>query len=194
MKLYEKLNKIQTLLKAPKDLYNSFGKYKYRNCEGILEAVKPHLTAFKCILTISDEIEQIGERYYVKAVATLIDCEDGEQIVVKAYARESETKKGMDDSQVTGATSSYARKYALNGLFLLDDTKDADDEKSLMNDHNQRQIKTENEETIDYRKVLVDYCIANNLKLTDVSFQYNLKRGATNEEYKKVYDSIIGEK
>jgi hypothetical protein len=113
---------IQQKIKAPKNQRNDFGKYNYRSCEDILEAVKPLLG--DCILTISDEIIQIGERYYVRAVVTL---QDGEaKHVVTAYAREEETKKGMDAAQITGAASSYARKYALNGLFLIDDTKDAD--------------------------------------------------------------------
>ena len=126
MNIQEKLLYIQAKVKAPKNLYNSFGKYSYRNAEGILEAVKPFLDEMKCTLTISDEIVVIGGRIYVKANATLWDTEKIDVIAVSAYAREAETKKGMDDSQVTGTASSYARKYALNGLFLLDDTKDAD--------------------------------------------------------------------
>ena len=128
MGIYEKLTLIQNELKAPKNQYNSFGKYKYRSCEDILEGLKPVLKKHKATLYISDSIEMIGDRIYVKAVATLLDCEkDGsESISNTAYARESDDKKGMDASQVTGATSSYARKYALNGLFLIDDTKDAD--------------------------------------------------------------------
>lgn len=126
MNIQEKLLYIQAKVKAPKNLYNSFGKYSYRNAEGILEAVKPFLDEMKCTLTISDEIVAIGSRIYVKANATLWDAEKIDVIAVSAYAREAETKKGMDDSQVTGTASSYARKYALNGLFLLDDTKDAD--------------------------------------------------------------------
>lgn len=126
MNIQEKLLYIQAKVKAPKNLYNSFGKYSYRNAEGILEAVKPFLDEMKCTLTISDEIVAVGGRIYVKANATLWDTEKIDVIAVSAYAREAETKKGMDDSQVTGTASSYARKYALNGLFLLDDTKDPD--------------------------------------------------------------------
>ncbi len=126
MNIQEKLLYIQAKVKAPKNLYNSFGKYSYRNAEGILEAVKPFLDEMKCTLTISDEIVAVGDRIYVKANATLWDTEKIDVIAVSAYAREAETKKGMDDSQVTGTASSYARKYALNGLFLLDDTKDPD--------------------------------------------------------------------
>lgn len=126
MSAVEKLLKVQGELKAPKGQTNTFGKYKYRSCEDILEAVKPLLQKNKASLYISDNLELIGERYYVKATATFVDAETGEQISNTAFARESAEKKGMDDSQVTGATSSYARKYVLNGLFLIDDTKDAD--------------------------------------------------------------------
>lgn len=126
MTLLQKLLAIQMELKAPKSQYNSFGKYKYRNCEDILEAVKPLYAKNNAVLTVSDEIENIHERYYVKATATLHDAESEEKISVTARAREEEDKKGMDGSQVTGASSSYARKYALNGLFAIDDTKDSD--------------------------------------------------------------------
>lgn len=120
----QKIVAIQSMLKAPKGQYNSFGKYNYRSCEDILEGVKPLLSEQELILTIEDSIEMIGDRYYVKATATLSDGTNS--INTSAYARESLDKKGMDASQVTGATSSYARKYALNGLLCIDDTKDAD--------------------------------------------------------------------
>ncbi len=126
MNIREKLAAIQSELKAPKNLYNSFGKYSYRNAEGICEAFKPYGKKYGLSLVLSDDVVEIGGRVYVMATATLYDTESPESIGVSAYAREAETKKGMDDSQVTGATSSYARKYALNGLFLLDDTKDPD--------------------------------------------------------------------
>ena len=127
MTLKEKLSAIQNELKAPKGQYNNFGKYNYRSAEDILEAVKPICKKHKTVLVLSDEIQHIGERYYVTAWARLYDLEqDDVEITVFASAREEETKKGMDASQVTGATSSYARKYALNGLFNIDDTKDAD--------------------------------------------------------------------
>ena len=113
-------------MKAPKNLYNSFGKYKYRNAEGILEAFKPYEKEYNVMLTLTDDVVMIGTRIYVKATALLSDCESEAYIQVSAFARESEEKKGMDESQITGTASSYARKYALNGLFLLDDTKDAD--------------------------------------------------------------------
>ena len=126
MKVYEKLLSVQTKLKAPKSQYNAFGKYSYRNCEDILEAVKPICAEAKATVYLSDDIVMIGDRYYVKATATFVDVETGDGIIVHAYAREEESKKGMDGSQVTGASSSYARKYALNGLFDIDDTKDSD--------------------------------------------------------------------
>ena len=118
--------KIQGSLKAPKGQYNGFGRYKYRSCEDILEALKPLLVENKAAVTIKDSIVQIGDRYYVQAIATLIDVEAEEKVSATAYAREALSKKGMDESQVTGATSSYARKYALNGLFAIDDNKDMD--------------------------------------------------------------------
>lgn len=141
-----KLNKIQVELKAPKGQFNKFGKYNYRNCEDILEALKPLLEKYKTAINIKDEIIVVGDRdtvinindeingeikivsdrYYIKATATLYDIESGESIEATAYAREEESKKGMDSSQLTGATSSYARKYALNGLLAIDDNKDSD--------------------------------------------------------------------
>ena len=138
--------RIQTELKAPKNLYNSFGKYKYRNAEGICEAVKPFLQKEKCALTLKDEIVEVGGRIYVKAIATLLDCESNECFETAAYARESLEKKGMDDSQITGTASSYARKYALNGLFLLDDTKDAD------TDEYKQQIEADQKKTEEVKK------------------------------------------
>lgn len=124
--IYTKLSHIQNELKAPKNQFNKFGNYKYRSCEDILEALKPLCAKYKATLIIYDEIVMIGDRYYVKAMAKLYDQETTDYIEAYAFARESQAKKGMDDSQVTGATSSYARKYALNGLFNIDDTKDFD--------------------------------------------------------------------
>lgn len=138
MSVYEKLMNIQSELKAPKGQRNSFGNYNYRSCEDILEAVKPLLAKHQAALTISDSIELIGTRFYVKATAKLVDVVDGTMIENTAYARESESKRGMDDSQLTGATSSYARKYCLNGLFAIDDTKDAD-----TNEYHEQQKKQE---------------------------------------------------
>ncbi len=143
MNIYEKLLNIQAELKAPKNQYNAFGKYHYRSCEDILESLKPVLAKHQAAVTISDEIVLIGDRYYVKATATLIDVEKGDKVEVSAYAREDEQKKGMDASQLTGSTSSYARKYALNGLFAIDDTKDSD----ATNKHDTGQTKKPKEQT-----------------------------------------------
>ncbi|AEB75873.1 ERF family protein [Clostridium botulinum] len=126
MAVYEKLLKVQSELKAPKSQFNKFGNYAYRNCEDILESVKPLLLENKLSLMIADEILLVGDRYYIKATATIVDIETGDKESVSAFAREEENKKGMDASQLTGSTSSYARKYALNGLFCIDDTKDSD--------------------------------------------------------------------
>ena len=142
MSVYLKLVKVQSELKAPKSQYNSFGKYSYRNCEDILEALKPILNEVKAIVNISDEVVLIGDRYYIKATVKFIDAETGEMVEASAMAREEETKKGMDASKLTGSTSSYARKYALNGLFAIDDTKDSD----TTNTHNKYEDKiTENQ-------------------------------------------------
>ena len=148
MNVYEKLMTVQTKLRAPKGQYNSFGKYSYRSCEDILEALKPLLAEVGAIINITDEIKVIGDnfetmevedkktgeksvrlvgrRFYIEATAMFIDVETGDSIVARALAREDETKKGMDLAQVTGSVSSYARKYALNGLFAIDDNKDSD--------------------------------------------------------------------
>jgi len=123
-KIHTILSQIQANLKAPKGQFNNFGKYKYRSCEDIVEAVKPLLAESKAVLLLSDSVEMIGERIYIKATATL--QAETESVSVSAYAREPEDKKGMDSSQITGTASSYARKYALNGLLAIDDTKDAD--------------------------------------------------------------------
>lgn len=136
MNIYEKLMHIQVEMKAPKNLFNSFGKYKYRNAEGILEAVKPYLDKYKCTLVINDKVELVGDRVFVRAESQLIDFEGDKptSVISTAYAELGE-HKGMSEDQVTGCASSYARKYCLNALFLLDDTKDADSD----------EYKTENE-------------------------------------------------
>lgn len=131
-----KLVAVQAALKAPKGQFNKFGGYKYRSCEDVLEAVKPLLLEQGLQLTITDEPVEVGGRIYIKATATVTD--GSETAAVSGYAREAETKKGMDESQITGTASSYARKYALNGLFLIDDTKDAD----ATNDHQKPKAAT----------------------------------------------------
>ena len=126
MNVYEKLLLVQSKLKAPKGQYNNFGRYSYRSCEDILEALKPLLVEAKAIVNVSDEVKLIGGRYYVEAAAMFLDVETGDSIVSRAIAREAESQKGMSEAQVTGSSSSYARKYALNALLLIDDTKDDD--------------------------------------------------------------------
>jgi hypothetical protein len=135
--IHQKLIAIQTELKAPKSQFNKFGGYNYRNCEDILEAIKPLCAKHDVVPLLSDEIVMIGERYYVKGIAKITDGKD--EIVTTAFARESVDKKGMDESQITGSASSYARKYALNGLFCIDDTKDAD---FMDNSQNKKPVST----------------------------------------------------
>lgn len=145
MNIYEKLLNVQTELKAPKGQFNAFGKYKYRSCEDILEALKPVLNKYKLTFFINDEIVEVNNRNYVKATITIINIEKpDEQIQTSALAREEEIKKGMDGSQITGASSSYARKYALNGMFMIDDTKDSDSTNTYGKD------KTEQEKVKDF--------------------------------------------
>lgn len=124
--IFQKLQNIQSRLKVEKKNYNDFGGYSYRSCEDILEAVKPLLVENNLTLVMTDEVEAVGERYYIQATAILYDTENGTNISATAYAREAKEKKKMDDAQVTGSSSSYARKYALNGLFAIDDAKDSD--------------------------------------------------------------------
>ena len=185
-KLAEKLVKIQTELKAPKNLYNSFGKYKYRNAEGICEAVKPFLKENGCVLLLADEIVAIGERIYVKATAQIIDSETEDSYKVSAFAREPETKKGMDDSQITGTASSYSRKYALNGLFLLDDTKDADCNENHIESEERAKKADKKAESAEApkaqstplqakQKILYDKCKTDNIDIKKLCMLYKKK-------------------
>lgn len=144
--MINKLLSIQAELKVSKNQYNSFGKYNYRSCEDILEAVKPLCVKQGLLLTVTDEIIEVGNRIYVKAVSEITDGQT--KISAVGYARESENKKGMDDSQITGSASSYARKYSLNGLFLIDDTKDADS----TNKHDKDESKPEPQNTQPFEK------------------------------------------
>lgn len=146
--ILSKLVAIQGELKAPKGQYNNFGKYKYRSCEDILEAVKPLLVKHNLLMTITDDIILVGDRFYVKATVTITDGEA--TISNSALAREEVEKKGMDASQVTGACSSYARKYALNGMFCIDDTKDAD----ATNTHEQQSSSAQKPKNDDYAKAI----------------------------------------
>ena len=148
----QQLINIQNKLNAPKNQKNTFGGYNYRSAEDILEAVKPLLLEEKCVLLLNDDVVLIGERYYVKATATLFDC-DGKQLAqTTALARESLTKKGQDDSQITGTASSYARKYALNGLFCIDDAKDAD------TDEYHKQTTAKQVKSVEEYSKLIDDC------------------------------------
>lgn len=173
MNVYEKLANVQSTLKAPKGQYNSFGKYKYRSCEDIVESVKPLLKQNGLLLTISDEIVLIGDRFYVKATAEIMDVADGGVVSVSAYAREEESKKGMDGSQVTGASSSYARKYALNGIFAIDDTKDSDS----TNTHDQDTPKQERQPFSEQQKTPRQMLIA---RLNELGIDVNAYAKANN--------------
>lgn len=163
---HEKFSAIQQNLKAPKGQFNAFGKYKYRSCEDILEAVKPHLNGL--ILTLSDSIIDIGDRFYVEAVAAITDGE--KKIEVQALAREEFSKKGMDGAQVTGSASSYARKYALNGLFCIDDNKDPDTRDNSEQKTQQPQQST-NKATPKQRQFIGDLLKQNNIALTSPQVQ-----------------------
>lgn len=165
MTLKEKLSKIQQEMKAPKNLYNTFGKYNYRNAESILEAFKPFEDKYNVLMLIYDYVECIGDRVYIKATAELCDCESDATISVQAFARESAEKKGMDESQITGAASSYARKYALNGLFLLDDTKDPDtDEFAKQKKKGEEASKAEEKRKAVKRETIKSICAEHNLE------------------------------
>lgn len=189
MNIYEKLNKIQTELKAPKGQYNSFGKYKYRSCEDILEAIKPFLTETKTVLTINDEIVFIGNRFYVKATAVLTDCENENSFIYNtAFAREDDSKKGMDGSQITGASSSYARKYALNGLFAIDDTKDADTDENAKQQRNSTRTQEPERITKEDVQLLRDLCEQKGLD-PDGVFPNGIEN-LTVEQMKEAYHKI----
>lgn len=146
MTIYQKLVQIQTEMKAPKNKYNEFGKYSYRNAESILEAFKPFAAQYNVTLLLSDSIQQSGDRYYIKAEAKFIDLESDQMISVSAFAREAENQKGMDAAQITGCASSYARKYALNGLFLIDDTKDPDEMEFRNEKQNRQQARRQEQQ------------------------------------------------
>ena len=193
MEIYKKLMGIQTKLKAPKSQRNSFGNYNYRSCEDILEAVKPLLDEFKVALTIKDEIILIGERYYIKATATLIDIDTGDMTETSAYARESAEKRGMDASQVTGATSSYARKYALNGLFAIDDNKDAD----ATNTHGKDTIKVNMTPALSEAQLKRLYAIGNKAGIKKEVLDSTVKksfgcepRNMTKEQYQNICERL----
>ena len=185
MSVYEKLAAIQRELKAPKGQFNSFGKYKYRSCEDILEALKPVLSKNGCVVVLSDSVEQVGDRFYICATATITDYETHEQVHNTAFAREDTDKKGMDGSQITGTASSYARKYALNGLFLIDDTKDADTDAY----HEQTTGEKHKEEP----KIAAATAKANEVKklLVKISGDKTIAQQVWNEQYKQDAGDIV---
>ena len=185
--MIDKLLKIQIELKAPKNQYNSFGEYRYRSCEDILEAVKPLLKETNSVLLLSDEITEVGERIYVKATATLKDEKDS--ISVSAFAREVEEKKKLDGSQLTGVASSYARKYALNGLFCIDDTKDAD-----TNEYVQKtsQAKATEKKEPTYHEKVIDFARRRNIPFTELAKDYGLNASTTEERFAEVLKELEG--
>lgn len=185
----EKLIKIQNELKAPKSQYNSFGKYNYRSCEDIIEAVKPICLKYNATIILSDELILIGERYYIKATASIYDNEKNTLIAqTNAYAREDLEKKGMDGSQITGTASSYARKYALNGLLQIDDTKDSDtDEYNKI--QNKASNNNKNEEN-DYRKLLSNKLSKLGLDKREYCKNNGLNASSTQEDFKREYEKL----
>ena len=187
--IYQKLNMVQSKMKAPKNLFNSFGKYKYRNAESILEAFKPYGKELGLVLMLNDSVEQIGDRVYIKATATLIDIEDNSRTEVSAYAREPMSKKGMDDSQVSGATSSYARKYCLNGLFLLDDTKDADTDEYRNQADNQYKAQKPQKVTDIQVQSLINVVSKKGLDIDDLLAKVGLD--GTDELTAETYNEIV---
>ena len=189
--VYMKLVEVQSKLKAPKSQFNKFGNYAYRNCEDILEALKPLLNEVRAIINISDDVVLVGERYYIKATVKFICAESGEVIEASAMAREEENKKGMDSSQLTGSTSSYARKYALNGLFAIDDTKDSD----TTNTHNKEQNKVSNNEIISEAQVKRLFVLAKGKdtdKVKGIVDKYGFKtsKDITKDKYNTICEEI----
>lgn len=187
MNIYEKLGAIQKELKAPKSQFNSFAKFNYRNLEDILEAVKPLLFQKNLALTISDEIIDVGGRVYVKATATVFDMNSDEKVVNTACAREAANKKGMDDSQITGATSSYARKYCLNGLFCIDDTKDADSMDNSKKPAKKQGNTKANTMTSDQDAKIRSLCSENDLILAAVCKRYGITQKMTPTQFDNVF-------
>ena len=198
MNVYKKLLAVQSKIKCNKNQKNSFGNYNYRSCEDILEAVKPHLVEVKATIMLSDTIELVGDWHYVKATATFMDLETGDRIDVSAYAREEFVSgKKMDYPQFTGSSSSYARKYALNGMLLLDDSKDPDSDayqepakNEPKKEEPKPQTKQLTKEDVDAREKLIAYCKENKINMAMVAKQYPevASRGT-----KKVFDYVLSE-
>lgn len=186
MNKFEKLKEIQQKLKAPKSQYNSFGKYNYRNCEDILEGLKPLLSEQNCTVHITDEIVLIGERYYLKATVHFVDNESGEEVTTTAYAREDNEKKGIDRAQLTGATSSYARKYALNGMFAIDDTKDSDYLNNEKDTSDKKDPKKELEKPLDWRHEYMQICAEKGIDSVKYATEHKITKATTQEEFKAI--------
>ena len=192
MSIEEKLLKIQSEVKAPKSKWNEFSKFNYRSCEDILNAVKPLLEKNKSTLTLADTIEEIGGRIYVKATATIVDLDDlSSTVSTTAFAREAEEKKGMDDSQITGSSSSYARKYALAGLFLLDDGNDADSQDNTSIEPKKR--KQRSKYAIDFDSIREQVEMIDDLEsLTD--YYKSLTAGNPSEKQLEAIKKIFAER
>lgn len=198
MNVYKKLLAVQSKIKCNKNQKNSFGNYNYRSCEDILEAVKPHLVEVKATIMLSDTIELVGDWHYVKATATFVDLETGNSIDVSAYAREEFVSgKKMDYPQFTGSSSSYARKYALNGMLLLDDSKDPDSDayqEPAQNEPKKEEPKPQTKqltkEDVEAREKLIAYCKEHKINMAMVAKQYPevASRGT-----KKVFDYVLSE-
>lgn len=182
MTIYEKLSAVQQELKAPKNRRNTFGKYNYRSCEDILEAVKPILAKHKATILITDDISEVGGKVYIQATVRFVDLEErGDTITVNAFARESVDKKGMDDAQITGTSSSYARKYALNGLFLIDDVKDPDSDeyKEETDQKNKASAKKPKDSVLD------EYVNAGQLETLNMLLK---KAEITEDKFREIYN------
>lgn len=188
MNLSEKLLNIQNELKAPKNQKNSFGGYNYRSCEDILEAVKPILLKYKTTLTIQDEICYVCDNaMFIKSVATLKDCESEDIITNQAFAQLGD-HKGMSSEQCTGTASSYCRKYCLNGLFLIDDTKDPDTDEFHKQTTKVETKKVVKKET--FRNKLIKLCKENDISVNEIAVEYDLTVGCTEKDYQNAYESV----
>ena len=193
LNVWQKLNRVQVELKAPKSQWNIFGKYYYRSCEDILEGLKTLLEKYNVAILLSDSVEQVGERYYLVAEAEFVDCETGDSIKKYGRAREEEAKKGMDSSQITGSASSYARKYALNGLFAIDDTKDSDATNDGSQSNTQAQ-KGSNDYTINQNQLKRLYAIASKKGFNSETVKEHVKKrfGKEPKELNKTeYDRVV---
>lgn len=186
MNKFEKLKEIQQKLKAPKSQYNSFGKYNYRNCEDILESLKPLLSEQNCTVYITDGIILIGERYYLKATVHFVDNESADEITTTAYAREENEKRGMDLAQLTGSTSSYARKYALDGMFAIDDTKDYDYLNDGKDTAAKKDPKKETEKPVDWRHEYMQICAEKGIDSVKYATEHKITKSTTQEEFKAI--------